>query len=230
MKKILAVATNSNPALRAGVKTGLWLSELSHFVEVMHMAGYEVVIASPLGGVIPLDESSVSAKNMADPANVSFMKNQKLRASLEHSVSISTLNTKEFDAIYLSGGHGTVWDFRQSEPLQNKITEFYSSGKIVSGVCHGVAGFIDSKDENGKMIVKGKRVTGFSNFEDTLVGGKKFIPFLLEAELRKSGALYRKNVIPFTERVEIDSNLITGQNPQSAKAVGQAVVKALSCK
>ena len=161
------------------------LSELTHFVDVVQKAGYEVVVASPLGGKIPLDESSVIPKNMQDPANARFMKNQKLKASLENSVKVSEVNVTDFESIYLSGGHGTIWDFRQSSDLQKKLTEFHNAGKTLSGVCHGVAGYIDTKDKNGNLIVKGKKITGFSNFEDGMAGTKKRMPVLLETELKK---------------------------------------------
>lgn len=230
MKKILTIATNSNPELGNGKRTGLWLSELTHFVEVVTRAGYEVDIASPLGGKIPLDAASASGRALKDPANVHFLANDRLKHSLENSLKVSDVNVSEYAAIYLSGGHGTMWDFRQSPELQKKLTAFWSAGKVLSGVCHGVAGFIDTPDAAGNLIVKGKRVTGFSNFEDTLGGSKKYMPFLLEDEFKKNGAVYRKNLLPFTERIEVEPNFITGQNPQSAKAVGEAVVKMLKQK
>ncbi len=227
MKKILAIATNSNAELAEGHRTGLWLSELTHFLEEMRLAGYRVDLASPLGGTIPLDAGSVSEKHMRDSANARFMSDRAMRSMLDTSLSVSGIDVKDYEAIYLSGGHGTMFDFRQSAALQQKLTEFHAAGKILSGVCHGVAGYIDTVDARGEPIVAGKRITGFSNIEDTLAGSKKYMPFLLEDELLKNGALYRKNLVPFTARVEVDGTLVTGQNPQSAKAVGREVVKLL---
>lgn len=226
--KILAIATNSNPELGKGKRTGLWLSELTHFVDGVQRAGYIVDIASPLGGKIPLDVSSISVRNLKDPANINFLADSRLKSSLENSLKIKNINVKDYVAIYLSGGHGTMWDFRQSKALQQKLTEFWGANKILSGVCHGVAGFIDTVDKDGKLIVKGKRVTGFSNLEDQIGGSKKYMPFLLEDDFKKNGALYRKNFFPFTSRVEVEPNFITGQNPQSAKDVAKAVVKMLA--
>lgn len=230
MKKILALATNSNPELSNGKRTGLWLSELTHFAEVVSQAGYQVDVASPAGGKIPLDENSFTEKEMKDRANVWFMGDARLKNFLENSLRISEVNVNDYKAIYLSGGHGTVWDFRQSESLQKKLTEFHSVGKVLSGVCHGVAGFIDTKDKHGNRLVSGKKVTGFSNFEDMLAGSKKYMPFLLEDEFKNIGARYRKNFLPFTARVEVEPNFITGQNPQSARAVGREVIKMLEGK
>ncbi|MEJ7688688.1 MAG: type 1 glutamine amidotransferase domain-containing protein [Variovorax sp.] len=227
MKKILAIATNSNAELAEGHRTGLWLSELTHFLEEMQVAGYRVDLASPLGGKIPLDAGSVSEKQMRDRANARFMGDRAMRSMLETSLSVSGVEAADYAAIYLSGGHGTMFDFRQSAALQQKLTEFHTAGKILAGVCHGVAGYIDAEDARGDLIVAGRRITGFSNIEDTLAGSKKYMPFLLEDELSMNGALYRKNLVPFTARVEVDGMLVTGQNPQSAKAVGREVVKLL---
>ncbi|MES2663213.1 MAG: type 1 glutamine amidotransferase domain-containing protein [Pseudomonadota bacterium] len=227
MKKILAIASNANPELK-GKKTGLWLSELTHFLDEIIEAGYEYDIASPNGGEISLDENSITTKQLADPSNVKLMANARFKSLLKNSLKVLEANVAEYDAIYLSGGHGTMFDFRQSTNLQTIITKFHSQGKILSGVCHGVAGFIDSIDSTGAKIVRNKRVTGFSNLEDIILGTHSLMPFLLETELKNNGALYKKNFFPFTKRVEIDGKLITGQNPQSAKAVGSAVVKTLS--
>lgn len=217
-KRILAVATNCGPQVHYG-QTGLWLSELTHFTHEIARAGHEVTVASPKGGKIPLDVRSTSKGQMSDPANQAFLSDPRTRDSLENSAAAGDLKASDFDLIYLSGGHGTMWDFRQSPELQRLITEMYSSGKLVTGVCHGVAGFIDSVDRDGNSIVKGKKVTGFSNFEDRLAGSLKYMPYLLETDIKAKGALYRKNLIPFTPRVEEEGNLLTGQNPQSAKSL-----------
>jgi putative intracellular protease/amidase len=197
-------------------------------VDVVMQAGYEVDVASPQGGKIPLDVAKHSFdKQMKDSSNAKFMSVPHLKQSLENSKSINEINVADYEAIYLAGGHGAAFDFRQSEALQVKLTEFHTLNKILSGVCHGVAGFIDTKDKFGNLIVKNKKVTGFSNFEDKLAEAIEHLPFLLETEFKNVGAIYRKNLIPFTSRVEIDGKLITGQNPASAKAIGKAVIKRL---
>ncbi len=225
MTRVLAVATN-NAADINGKKTGLWLSELTHFLDVIERAGIAFDLASPLGGKIPLDEKSVESVK-SDPVNVRFMADPKFVEALEHSMKCADVDASRYDAIYLSGGHGTMFDFRQSRDLQRVITEMAGAGRYLTGVCHGVAGFVDAVDPSGAVIVKGKRVTGFSNLEDTLAGSKKAMPFLLEDELKRNGADYQKNLLPFTSRVEVDGKLISGQNPQSAKAVGERLVEHL---
>lgn len=231
MEKILAIATSAAPVLH-GKPTGLWLSELTHFLDVIERAGYGYDLASPLGGKIPIDErrKTVEGQLRSDPVNARFMNDPDFVEKLNGSMRCADVDPKNYVAIYLSGGHGTMFDFRQSTDLQKLISELYSSDKFLSGVCHGVSGFIDSTDASGGRIVAGKVVTGFSNFEDALDGSKKLMPFLLEDELKKGGATYKKNLLPFTERVEVDGRLVTGQNPQSARGVGTALVEKLRAK
>ena len=229
MPKILAIATNANPLLH-GKPTGLWLSELTHFLEMIERAGFGYDVASPLGGKIPIDErrKNLEGQLKSDSTNARFMANDAFQNQLEASLACSDIDPKAYVALYLSGGHGTMFDFRSSAPLQRVITEMHAAKAPLSGVCHGVSGFIDSVDNQGNVIVHGKRVTGFSNFEDALDGSKKLMPFLLEDALKEQGAHYKKNLIPFTRRVEADGPLITGQNPQSAREVGAQVVAALA--
>ncbi|MBT9559257.1 MAG: type 1 glutamine amidotransferase domain-containing protein [Myxococcales bacterium] len=226
MKRVIAIATNSGPTLHYG-QTGLWLSELTHFTHELQRAGHRVDIASPTGGKIPLDANSIKASALKDPANVAFLSDPRMKATLDSSLAASDIDPASYDVLYLSGGHGTMWDFRQSPALQRLITAMSAAGKLLSGVCHGVCGFIDSVDVHGRSLVAGKRVTGFSNFEDRLAGSLKHMPYLLETELVAKGAVYRKNFLPFMSRVEEDGALLTGQNPQSVKALALQVLKRL---
>lgn len=225
MARILAVATSNATELN-GKKTGLWLSELTHFLDVVQKAGFDFDVASPEGGKVPLDEKSTESLK-SDPVNARFMADPAFVKQLESSLKCSDVDASRYAALYLSGGHGTVFDFRQSADLQRLITQVYSAGHPVTGVCHGVCGFIDSVDDKGASIVKGKRVTGFTNFEDMLARAKSLMPYLLEDELKKKGADFQKNLFPFTSRVEADGLLITGQNPQSARSVGEHLLAAL---
>lgn len=226
MTKILAIATSDATQLKKH-RTGLWLSELTHFLAVIADAGFEFDVASPRGGKIPLDEQSVTPAQLADPVNARFMADPAFVDKLEHSLACADVDPTKYAAIYLSGGHGTMFDFRQSPELQRLITALHDANGYVTAVCHGVSGLIDAVDGRGTLLIKGKRVTGFSNFEDTLARVKSLMPFLLEDELVKNGAQYKKNFLPFTKRVEVDGRLITGQNPQSAHGVGDALVTAL---
>lgn len=185
-------------------------------------------VASPRGGKIPLDERSTGPSQHEDPANVRLMARAGFAGWLESSLACRDVDCSAYAALYLAGGHGTMWDFRQSSDLQRVITALYDAGRYVTGVCHGVSGFVDAMDGAGRLLVKGRRVTGFTNLEDALGRSKRAMPFLLEDALERNGALFRKNLLPFTRRVEVDGRLITGQNPQSARAVGERLVAALA--
>lgn len=225
-KKILAVATSAAPTLN-GKRSGLYLSELTHFLDVIDKAGYDYDIASPEGGPIPLDENSVTDRQRRDPVNARFLAEPAFTAALESSLPCRDVDPASYAAIYLAGGHGTMWDFRQSADLQHIITATYDDHRPVSAVCHGVSGFVDATDGAGSRLVEGRRVTGFSNLEDLIGRTKSSMPFLLEDALKENGATFRRNKLPFTSRVEVDGLVITGQNPQSARAVGEALVDAL---
>lgn len=225
--KILVVMTNHSAYPSRSDKTGLWLTELTHFYDVALAAGYEMDFVSPLGGEVPLDERSLksiyldkSARNhLADPA---FM--QRLKTTL----APNAINPSQYKAIYYTGGHGTMWDFPTNKALQNISEHIYRQGGIVSAVCHGVGGLLPLQNENGKPLIAGRTVTGFANIEETLSGIKSQVPFSLQNGLIERGANYKQAFVPFTSYVVSDDRIITGQNPQSSKEIAEAVVKRLS--
>ncbi len=226
-RQILVIMTNHASYPSRTDTTGLWLTELTHFTEVVEAAGFTTVFASPKGGVVPLDERSLGWLYM-DKAAREHLQSPTLRARLQNTRPIADVDPSQFRAIYFTGGHGVMWDFPGNPDLQRVAQTIYNQGGIVSAVCHGVAGLLDLKDEQGKAIIKGKNITGFSNREELLSGMKREVPFLLEDRLRSQGARYRKGWVPFTSFVITDGRLITGQNPQSPKAVAHAVITELS--
>lgn len=225
--KILVVMTNHSAYPSRSDKTGLWLTELTHFYDVALAAGYDMDFVSPLGGQVPLDERSLKSiyldksarQHLADPA---FM--QKLKTTL----APNTINPTQYKAIYYTGGHGTMWDFPNNKALQNISEQIYRQGGIVSAVCHGVGGLLPLQNENGKPLIAGRTVTGFANIEETLSGIKSQVPFSLQNGLIERGANYKQAFIPFTSYMVSDDRIITGQNPQSSKEIAEAVVKRLS--
>lgn len=225
--KILVVMTNHSAYPSRSDKTGLWLTELTHFYDVALAAGYEMDFVSPLGGEVPLDERSLKSiyldksarQHLADPA---FM--QRLKTTL----TPNAINPTQYKAIYYTGGHGTMWDFPNNKALQNISEQIYRQGGVVSAVCHGVGGLLPLQDENGKPLIAGRTVTGFANIEETLSGIKSQVPFSLQNGLIERGANYKETFIPFTSYVISDDRIITGQNPQSIKEIAEAVVKRLS--
>lgn len=233
MNKILTIVTNVDEFENIGAKTGLWLSELTHFWQVAADAGYELHIASPSGGKIPLDPQGLIITQMVSAIGLTGKLTRKYNDKtfmdrLNDTLKIEDTSAADYDAIYLVGGHGVMYDFTHHEALLTLTAQFYESGKIVSSVCHGPAGLVNVKLSDGAYLVKGKEVTGFSWFEEKLAKRHKVVPYNLEEQLKERGATYRKAFIPFTSRVVVDGRLITGQNPRSAKGVGKAVVKQLA--
>jgi putative intracellular protease/amidase len=225
---ILVVMTNHDRYLsRTDTTTGLWLGELTEFTDVVEAAGYTPVLVSPKGGKVPLDQRSLSwiyknksaQEHLASPA---------FRDSLEHTLPIASVDPAQFDAIYFTGGHGVMWDFPDDPDIQRVAIGIYEHGGVVAAVCHGPAALINLKDEQGRPLIQGRHVTGFSDREEQLSGMKPQVPFSLQDRLIGQGALYSEGWIPFTSHVVTDGRIITGQNPESPKAVGQALVSLLS--
>lgn len=146
---------------------------------------------------------------------------------LENTLKVSDVNPADYDAIFMTGGHGVMFDFSQSPELEELTAKFFEANKIVSSVCHGACGLLEVKLSSGDYLVNGKNLTGFSWDEEVLAGRDDAVPFNLEDELKKRGAHYSKAPVPFGTYVVEDGLLITGQNPGSAQAVGQAVIKKL---
>lgn len=224
--KILVVMTNHFAFPSRSDKTGLWLTELTHFYDVAQAAGLEMDFVSPEGGEVPLDERSLKSiyldqsarAHLADPA---FM------ARLKTTLPPSAIVASNYKVVYYTGGHGTMWDFPNSKELASISEQIYRQGGIVSAVCHGVGGLLPLQNDKGQPLIAGRRMTGFSNTEESLSGIKSQVPFLLQDQLTKRGADYQKAFFPFTSYVVTDDRIITGQNPQSSHEIAEAVVKRL---
>lgn len=223
-KKILIIVTNIPEYRKVGYRTGLWLGELTHFGDVAEQAGFTMDIASPCGGRIPLDPESLAHDVLTELGTEKRYMDRAYMDLLENSKRVSDVKIEDYDAIYLTGGHGTMFDFPENKDLQDLIAKFYESGRIVSTVCHGATGLLNVKLSNREYLVNGKDITGFSWPEEVLAKRETAVPFNLEDELKKRGAKYSKAKKPFDPYVREDGRLITGQNPGSAAAVGKAVV------
>lgn len=224
--KILIIVTNIGLYDSGKLETGLWLSELTHLYHEAKQKGYEVTIASPKGGNVPIDPESlkrftldnISKKYWADPA---------FKELLAHSKSLSEVADQKFDLVYLAGGHGTMYDFPDDPLMQAIIRNHYESGKLVAAICHGVGGLLNVKLSDGQYLIKNKTITGFNWFEESLANRKKEVPFNLEASLKERGSDYTKAFVPMTSKVVTDGNLITGQNPFSSKEMAKVVMRKL---
>lgn len=223
-KKILIVATNTAQMNDLNkTPTGVWLEEFAvPFLEFKKASSGEfkldIIVASPLGGKSPVDEASLECKNPT-------VWDSTIK-ELENTAKLSEVNYKNCDAIFIPGGHGPMFDLASDKFLGEVVSYFFNTHKIVSAVCHGPAGLINAKTETGEPIVKGMQLTCFSNKEEKLVQKDILMPFLLESKLRHLGAFFNE-AYPWQENVIVDRNLITGQNPASAKRLAEVVLKKL---
>ncbi len=223
-KKILFVVTSHDKKGSTGEDTGYYLGEVSHPWEVLYKAGYEIDFVSPKGGTPPVD-----GFDLKDPVNNEFWENKEYKNKIDHSLTPSQVNPKEYSTIFYAGGHGAMWDLADNKELANIASTIYENGGIVAGVCHGPAGLVNIKLRNGKYLVDGKKINAFTNEEESAVKLTDVVPFLLENKLKERGAKFEKSGL-WQNHVVTDQRLITGQNPQSAKSVGEAILKELNNK
>lgn len=225
-KRILNVVTNVSHYDDPSHPTGLWLSELTHAWHVFDEAGFTQTLVSPAGGKVPLEPRALKFPNYdktakawrADPAKM---------ALLESTLSPDQVDSADYDAICFTGGHAVMYDFPDSEGLQRITREIYERGGIVSSVCHGYCGLLNTKLSDGTYLITGKKMTGFAWTEEVLARVDKLVPYNAEEAARKRGARYEKAKLPFVSYAVVDGNLITGQNPGSAKETANKVVAAL---
>jgi len=226
--KVLFVLTSHGQLGNSGQPTGWYLPEFSHPYDVLKEQ-VDVVVASPAGGEAPLDPGSVTAFK-DDKEAMHFL---ETKAELyKNTVKLSTLlgHAKDYEAIFFVGGHGPMYDLATDEVSHKLINEFYTHNKIIAAVCHGPAALAKVKLANGKYLLDGQQVTGFSNAEEDASGKSKYMPFMLEDELNKaSGGHYVKAAANWGEKVVVSGGgrLITGENPASAKGVGTAIYDAI---
>jgi putative intracellular protease/amidase len=225
-KKILIVVTSAGSYQIKAVPTGLWLSEFTHFWDEITNAGFEADVVSINGGAVPIDPESLKFLVM-DKATKTHYKDEKFMQLLQHTKPLSGASATEYDAIYLTGGHGTMFDFAGNPALQKLLAEFFDSGKIVSAVCHGVCGLLNVKLKDGPSLIANRKTTGYSYAEEVFARRHNLVPFNLETEMKAEGASYNKAVLPLLPFAVQDGNLITGQNPFSTKKVAGKVIAQL---
>lgn len=223
--EILMVLTSHDQLGNTGRKTGFWLEEFAAPYFVFKDAGAKLTLASPKGGQPPIDPKSNSPKNQT-PSMVRFEQDEEVKKALAQTVKLANVHAENFDAVFYPGGHGPLWDLAESPVSIALLESFYNAGKPIALVCHA-PGVLRQVAYKGEPLVKGKRVTGFSNSEEESVQLTKVVPFLVEDELKRLGGLYEKasNGQNF---VVVDGHLITGQNPASSTAAAQELLKVLS--
>lgn len=225
-KRILHVVSNVAHYADPADPTGLWLSELTHAYDLFAAKGYVQRIVSPKGGVTPLEPRSLKWPNR-DASAKAWLADDAHRALLASTAKPEDIDPADFDAIYFTGGHAVMWDFPDDAGLQRLTRAIYERGGIVASVCHGYCGLLNTTLSDGSLLVAGRRLTGFSWREEILAGVAKKMPYNAEEQMKRRGARYEKALLPFVPKVVVDGRLVTGQNPQSAKATALRVAELL---
>jgi putative intracellular protease/amidase len=225
MKKVLIVLTSHDKLGNTGAKTGFWLEEFAAPYYALKDAGVALTLASPLGGQPPIDPKSDDAASQTE-ATLRFKTDTSAQALLASTSKLKDVSAADFDAVFYPGGHGPLWDLAEDATSIALIETMLKAGKPVATVCHAPAVLRHPKGADGQFVVKGKKVTGFTNTEEEAAGLTAVVPFLVEDMLTQNGGMYSK-AADWHPHVEIDGLLITGQNPASSEPVAKALLATL---
>ena len=225
MARILMVLTSHDQLGDTGKKTGFWLEEFAAPYYVFKDAGADITIASPQGGQPPLDPKSDEPDSQTD-ANRRFKADADAQKQLANTALLSSVKVDDFDAVFYPGGHGPLWDLAEDAQSIALIEKTFAAGKPLALVCHAPGVLRHTKAPDGSPLVKGKKVTGFTNTEEEAVQLTKVVPFLVEDMLKANGGNYSKGA-DWAPYVLTDGMLITGQNPASSEPGAHALLKLL---
>lgn len=216
--RVAIVLTNHGQLGDTGKPTGFFLSEATHPHEVFRAAGFEIEFLSPKGGVAPMD-----GVDRSDPINAAFLDDASLVALTRSTIAIGAVDPARYDAVFFSGGHGTMWDFPSDHGVQSLIRSVYERGGVVAAVCHGPAALVEARLSDGSYLVAGKEISAFTDEEEIAVKLENVVPFALESRLRSCGARFVE-APNFEKKVAVSERVVTGQNPASASGVAESVV------
>lgn len=219
------ILTSHEELENTDTKTGLWIGEFTDPYYEFIDKGYDVTLASPKGGRPPIDPMSALTENITG-SNRRFQDDETAKNALNTTHRLEEISAADYDAVFYPGGHGPIFDLASNELSGKLILDFLESGKPVAAVCHGPAALLKAA-EIDPSILKGKRVTGFSNTEEKLALRANNIPYQLEDRLKELCGNYHTALLPFASHVETDGLLITGQNPLSAGPTAEALIKHL---
>ncbi len=223
--KVLFVLTSHSELGDTGKKTGFWVEEFAAPYYVMADDGIDVTVASPKGGQPPIDPKSEEPDAQTE-ATKRYYADEALKEKVAHTKKLVEMNSADFDAVFYPGGHGPMWDLFKDQDSIALIESFWSAGKPVAAVCHAPSALLNVKDEKGDPLVKGKKVTGFTNSEEEGVQLTDVVPYLLEDKLKAKGGIYSSGS-DWSSYVVKDGMLITGQNPASSKAAAKELLAVL---
>ena len=221
--KILFVVTSHDKLGDTGEKTGLWIEEFATPYYYLTDIGVKVDIVSPKGGLPPIDPKSTSPDFQTE-ATKRYYNDAKTQRKFSKTQKLSIVNHNDYDAVFYPGGHGPLWDLSTDKNSIQLIESFYHNNKPIAFVCHAPAALKNVKGKNGEPLVKGKKVTGFTNGEEKAVGLTNVVPFLIEDMMKENGAIYKKGA-DWSSFAITDGLLITGQNPQSSHLVAKKLLE-----
>lgn len=225
MKKVLFVITSHDELGNTGEKTGVWLEEFTGPYYFMKNKGVEITLASPKGGRPPIDPKSELPDFQTDSTK-KFGKDPQAQEVFSNTVKLEIVSENDYDAVFYTGGYGPLWDLADNKKSIALIEEFYGNNKPIGSVCHGPAIFKNTKDSNGNPLVKGKKITAYSNSEEEAINFQDIVAFSVEDMLKENGGIYSKGPDwnPFAQE---DGLLVTGQNPSSSELVAELLLEKL---
>ncbi len=223
--QILMILTSHDQLGDTGEKTGFWLEEFAAPYYTLRDAGAQITLASPKGGQPPLDPNS-DTDDAQTEATGRFKNDAEVQRQLANTVPLSEVSADNYDGVFYPGGHGPLWDLTEDDHSIALIRAFLTQHKPVAAVCHAPAVLVNVTDDAGQPLVKGKKVTGFTNSEEAAVQLTEVVPFLLEDKLKALGGNYHKGD-DWAPYVVTDGLLITGQNPASSEAAARALLNKL---
>lgn len=225
MKKVLFVITSHDKLGDTGEKTGVWLEEFAGPYYLMKSKGVDITLASPKGGRPPIDPKSELPDFQTD-ATKKFGLDSETQEVFSRTIKLENVNHNKFDAVFYTGGYGPLWDLAENKKSIALIEEFYKNNKPIGSVCHGPAIFKNTKDGNGKPLVKGRKITAYSNSEEEAINFQDIVAFSVEDMLKENGAIYSKGA-DWNPFVQEDGLLVTGQNPASSVLVAELLLEKL---
>ncbi len=223
-QKILFVLTGNDRLGATGKSTGYHLAEVAQPWRVLREAGWAIDFATPHGGPTPMDPGS---DDRCDSDNAALLGDPDAAAALGDTRALGHVDIDDYAAVYFPGGHGTMWDLPDDPNVTAVAAGMHSRGRPVAAVCHGPAALVNARDPEGGYLVAGRRIAAFTDEEEAAVGLDATVPFLLTSTLVDRSAEHQY-AAPFAAHVAVDGPLITGQNPASARGVGQALRDALA--
>ncbi|WP_211357863.1 type 1 glutamine amidotransferase domain-containing protein [Bizionia gelidisalsuginis] len=222
---ILFVLTSHDKLGDTGKKTGFWIEEFANPYYSLLDKGATITLATPKGGAAPIDPSS-DTPDASTEATERYKKDATAQDKIKNTKVLSTIDAKDFDAVFYPGGHGPLWDLANDKTSIALIEAFNAQQKPIAFVCHAPAALKSVKGTDGQPLVKGKKVTGFTNSEEAAVQLTEVVPFLVEDMLSENGGIYSKKEDWAAYAIQ-DGNLITGQNPASSELVADKLLDAL---